>query len=146
MSLPRRLIPTDSGVYKLSNNVMHYLDDDSDKPITLRFTEGRKMVISYDGQDYIAESIKLVVPTQHNYLFYHVDPFDARLKDVFQTTKTYVKRCHANHGNGIVPLYFVWGFTHPLTIQGCANVTGINVSTSSENAISEMVWRARKSP
>ncbi len=104
------------------------------------------MVISYDGQDYIAESIKLVVPTQQNYLFYHADAFDARLKDVFQTTKTDVESCHAAQGNDTIPLYFVWDFTHPLTIQGRANVTGINVSTSSEKAISEMLWRARKSP
>ncbi len=146
MSLPWHLIPNDSGVYKIGDNGIHYTDDHSDKVITLRFTEGREMVISYDGQVYKAESIKLVVPTQGRYLFFHIDPYDARLKDVFQTTFAHVRSCRATQGNDIVPLNFEWDFTHPLTIQDRANVTGISVSTSSRKAISEMLWRTRKSP
>jgi hypothetical protein len=142
MSLPLRWMTNDR---RLRNRIW-YLDNFSQKVITLHFTEGHNMVIRYDDQEYSAENVKLVVRTPDRYLFYPIDILDARLKDVFENTKNDVESCHADHGLDNLTLYFEWDFTRPLTIQGHENVTGISVSTSSQCARSEMLRIARQSP
>ena len=133
MALPLPLMLQNRGLRK-KRTFIEYKDLDTGEPmITLRFTEGRNMMIDYEGRTYRPASayFKIQTPGTQGYINEPIELNDSRLEDAFQFSRRYV--------DAFIPsvFEFEWSFRMPLIIQGHTNVVGIFVLLPPGNATSE---------